>query len=157
MMDLFRDLTSGGKQEEYKDYIQRYETGHPAEGVSDEEVLDRYEQVGAKVPADVHEEAAKEAFGRLSPQERQELVRQIQEGARSKNLDMRDLDLDGQPDSYEDPERLAQAATRIQQKDPGLLGQLLGGGGAGGLMNNPIAKGALAGIAAMAAKRIFNR
>jgi hypothetical protein len=129
MTDLFRELSSGSKREEYQDYVKRYETGPPWDGISEEEVLNRYGQVSSQVPDDVYQEAAQEAFSRLSPQERQDLVRQVQQGARSQNLDMRDLDLDGQPDAYEDPGRLAQAATRMKQKNPDLLGQLLGSGG----------------------------
>jgi len=62
---------------------------------------------------------------------------------------------------------LAQLLSGLHQQQPGLLGQLLGGsgaggllgggggGGAGGVLGNPLAKAALGGIAAMAAKRML--
>ena len=63
---------------------------------------------------------------------------------------------------------LAQAAAKMQGQQPGMLGQLLGGGGGGlggmlgssggsGMMGNPMAKAALAGIAAFAAKKMMSR
>jgi hypothetical protein len=60
---------------------------------------------------------------------------------------------------------LAELLSGLHQQQPGMLGQLLGGGGAGGLLGggggaggmlgNPLAKVTLAGIAAMAAKRML--
>ncbi len=54
---------------------------------------------------------------------------------------------------------LAQVTSRMEQQQPGILGQLLGGGGAGGgagnMLDNPLAKAALAGVAAMAVKRMM--
>jgi hypothetical protein len=49
--------------------------------------------------------------------------------------------------------------SRMEQQQPGILSQLLGGGGggAGSLLDNPLAKAALAGVAAMAVKQLMNR
>ena len=52
--------------------------------------------------------------------------------------------------------------TRMRQQQPGGLGALLGGGGGGGggmgdMLGNPLAKAALAGVAAMAVKQMMNR
>ena len=54
--------------------------------------------------------------------------------------------------SYQDPGALAQAMTQAHQRQPDLLQQVLGPGGA---LSNPLAKAALAGVAAMAAKQIM--
>ena len=54
--------------------------------------------------------------------------------------------------SYQDPGALAQAMTQAHQQQPDLLQQVLGPGGA---LSNPLAKAALAGVAAMAAKQIM--
>jgi hypothetical protein len=112
--------------------------------------------LSGQVPHDVYKEAAEEAFRKLSAEERIEFVRQVQARGRDQNVDLADLDMDSQPDAYQDPGRLAAATAEVQQKKPDLLGQLLGGGG-GGLIDNPIAKAALGGIAAMAAKKVLNR
>src|SRR5918997_947718 len=46
---------------------------------------------------------------------------------------------------------------QLQQQRPGILGDLLGGGGGGqGMLQSPIAKAALAGIAAAAVKKMMS-
>jgi hypothetical protein len=47
--------------------------------------------------------------------------------------------------------------SQVRQKDPNILEQLMGRGGTGGPLDNPIAKAAFAGIAAMAASKIMGR
>jgi hypothetical protein len=63
---------------------------------------------------------------------------------------------DGIDGRYQDPRMLAQVTSRMERQQPGIRGQLLGGGGGGadGMLDNPLAKAALAGVAAMAIKRI---
>ncbi len=57
------------------------------------------------------------------------------------------------------PQFLAKVIARLDQPQPGLIGQLLGGGGqsgAGGTaMDHPLVKAALAGITAMAVKKMM--
>ena len=45
----------------------------------------------------------------------------------------------------------------LATRGSGLLGQMLGRGGAGDLVSNPVAKAALPGIAALAAKKVLSR
>ena len=59
---------------------------------------------------------------------------------------------------------MARMTSRMRQQQPGGLGALLGGGGGGGggggmgdMLGNPLAKAAMAGIAAMAVKQMMNR
>ena len=68
----------------------------------------------------------------------------------------------GSDDRLQDAGYLAQATGRLHQQQPGILGQLLGGalgggggGGNQGMLESPIAKAALAGIAAMAVKQMM--
>ncbi len=72
---------------------------------------------------------------------------------------MPDFNQDGIDDRFQDPNYLAQVTGRMDQQQPGLLGQLLGGAGGGaggqGALANPIAKAALAGIAAVAMKKMM--
>jgi hypothetical protein len=72
------------------------------------------------------------------------------------------LDGDGIDDRLQDPGYLAQVTGGMQQRQPGMLEQLLGGGGGGGggrggMLSNPLAKATLAGVAAMAVKKMTGR
>ena len=155
-INMLRDLLGGGQPEEYQDFVGRYERGHPAEGYSDEEVFQRYQQVAPRLPRDVYEESAQEAFARLSPQERREFAMSLQQRARQQNLQYAEFDQFDREDRYQDSGLLARATSRLQQEQPDLLGQLLGGGG-GGMGGNPLGKAAMAGIAAIAMKKFMGR
>ena len=121
-MGILDDLLGGGqRQRDFKDCVNRYEQGHPAEGYSDQEVADRYRDVAHAVPPDQYAQAAQEALARLSPEERAEFVKMLQERAQS-----RGVALPKQVGS--DPRDLGQVVTDLHQV-PGRLRDLLGGGG----------------------------
>ena len=105
----------------------------------------------------MYQQSAQEAFSRLSPQERMQFGQYLQQQARQRNVQVADLNQDGIDDRFQDPAFSRQVTGRMDQQQPGLLGQLLGGGGGGGqgMLANPIAKAALAGIAAMAVKNVM--
>lgn len=158
-MNFLETLLGGGQQaDDYRDFVNRYEQGSPHEGYSDEEVANRYNQVSRQIPQDVYQDSAYDAFNRMSPQERMQFGQHMQQQSRQQNYDFPDFNQDGIDDRFQDPNYLAQATSRIHQQQPDMLGQLLGavGGGGGGVMNNPLAKGAMAGIAAMALKRMMS-
>jgi hypothetical protein len=157
-MGILDDLLGGGQRRgDFEDFVKRYEQGHPAEGYSDQEVIDRYGQVAHEVPPDDYAQAATEALSRLSPEERAEFVKMLQERARA-----RGVALPGKVGS--DPRDLGQVVRDLHQK-PGQLRDLLGGerspGGAAGsdaltnVLGSPVAKAALAGIAAMLVRRVM--
>ena len=157
-LDILQNLLGGGQQrQEYDDFVNRYDKGAPWEGISDREAVSRYQQVAPQLPADVYQQSAQEAFTRMSPQERQEFARYLQQRSQQQGVDIPDFNQDGIDDRYQDPQKLAQVTTRMEQQQPGILGQLLGGGGSGGgsMLNNPLAKAALAGVTAMAVKRML--
>jgi hypothetical protein len=160
-LDLLQNLLGGGQQrQQYQDFANRYDQGPPHEGYSDQEVLDRYNQVAPRLPPDMYQQSAEEAFARLSPQERQEFARYLQQRSQQQGLNFPDFNQDGIDDRYQDPRRLAQVTSRMEQQQPGILGQLLGGGGGGGagsMLDNPLAKAALAGVAAIAVKKMMAR
>ncbi|MDQ3044239.1 MAG: hypothetical protein M3R06_03675 [Chloroflexota bacterium] len=180
MDDMLKSILGGGDEPEEKtrtsarDFVTRYENGPPSEGFSGEEALDRHQRVAERVPADVYQQSAEEAFQRMSPPERKRMAELL-----SEHTD-KDLDGDGQID---DPRQLARMATKVQQNNPGGLAGLFGGGGSGGggddllsgalgalgggrgqsaggmgdLLSNPLAKAALGGIAAIALKKMVDR
>jgi hypothetical protein len=157
-MGILDDLLGGGQlQKEYKDFVNRYEQGDPSEGYSDQEVLKRYGEVSHAVPPDQYAQAAQEALGKLSPEERAEFLKTLQERAAA-----RGVTLPGKV--APDPKDLGQVLTNLHEK-PGQLRDILGGGqpqeqGPGSnpiidILTSPQAKAVLAGIAAMVVKRVM--
>jgi hypothetical protein len=157
-MGILDELLGGGqRQRDYKDFVSRYEQGHPSEGYSDQEVVERYRDVAHAVPPDQYAQAAQEALSRLSPQERAAFVKMLQERAQARGTSL--------PQQIgSEPRDLGQVLTDLHQK-PGQLRDLLGGGGAQAqaegpsaltsILASPLAKAALAGIAAMVVKRVM--
>ena len=151
-------LGGGQQRQEYHDFVNRYDQAPPWTGISDREAVSRYQQVATRLPPDMYQQSAEEAFARLSPQERQEFARYLQQRSQQQGLDFPDFNQDGIDDRYQDPRMLAQVTSRMEQQQPGILGQLLGGGGGGGagsMLENPLAKAALAGVTAMAVKQMM--
>lgn len=150
-----------------QDFVQRYEQGAPWDNISSEEALHNYQNVSQRLSPQEYEEVASEAFQRMSPEQRSQFAQLLQQQG------------GGQfgGGGYDDPRQLAQLASQYRQQEPGGLGALLGGGGGGGLgsmlggalggsqgsggggmgdmLNNPLAKAALGGIAAMAMRRVM--
>ncbi|RUT00385.1 hypothetical protein DSM106972_075130 [Dulcicalothrix desertica PCC 7102] len=164
-MNFLESIFGGDREVEkdYRNFVNRYEQGSPSEGYSDEEVYDRYQNVSRRLPPDLYQESAQEVFSRMSPQERMQFGRYLQQQTRASNLNFPDLNQDGIDDRFQDPRYLAQATGRIQSSQPDLLGQIFRGasgmmGGQGGnILSNPLAKGAMAGIAALALKKLMNQ
>jgi hypothetical protein len=159
-MGILDDLLAGGQvQKEYKDFVNRYEQGNPSEGYSDQEVLKRYGEVSHAVPPDQYAQAAQEALGKLSPEERAEFLKMLQERAAA-----RGVKLPGKVAS--DPKDLGQVLTDLHEK-PGQLRDILGDGSGSqpqaeapssnpiiDMLSSPLAKAVLAGIAAVVVKRM---
>ena len=152
-------LGSASQLQDFQGFVNRYQEGPPHEGYSGQEVLNRYQQVAPQIPAEDYERAAQEAFHRMSPQQRAEFPQNLQQQTQDQNIALPGGSEAAAPDRAQDPKALAQIVTGLHQQQPGLLGQLLGGGGSGsgGLLDNPAAKAALAGIAAIAVKNMMAR
>ena len=149
-MGILDDLLAGGQlQKQFKDFIDRYEQGDPAEGYSDQEVLKRYGEVSHAVQPDQYAQAAQEAFSKLSPEERAAFVKMLQERAAARGVSL--------PRKVApDPKDLGQVLTDLHEK-PGRLRDILGpaGGALSEILASPQAKAVLAGIAAMVFKRVM--
>jgi len=160
-MDMLGQLLGGGqRREEYQDFVNRYDTGAPWDGISDQEARSRYQQVAPQLSPEMYQESAQEAFSRLTPQQRLQLGQHLQQQTRQQGYNIPDLNRDGIDDRLQDPAYLARATGQLQQQQPGILGDLLGGGGSSGggqgMLQNPVAKAALAGIAAVAVKKMMS-
>src|SRR6478735_3322038 len=160
-MGILDELLGGGqRQKEYRDFVDRYEQGGPSEGYSDQEVLKRYGDVSHAVPPDQYAQAAIEALGKLSPEERAAFVKMLQERAAA-----RGVALPGQV--APEPKELGEVLTDLHGK-PGQLRDILASGEAAepseqaqasnpimDMLASPQAKAVLAGIAAMVVKRVM--
>jgi len=159
-MGMLDELLAGGqRQKEYSDFVDRYEQGDPSQGYSDQEVLKRYGEVSHAVPPDQYAQAAQEALSKLSPEERAEFVKMLQDRAAAHGVKL--------PGNVApEPKELGQVLTDLHKK-PGQLRDMLGGGGAQpeeqasgsspitDILTSPMAKAVLAGIAAMVVKRVM--
>jgi hypothetical protein len=158
-MGILDELLAGGQsQKEYKDFVDRYEQGHPSQGYSDQEVLKRYGEVSHAVQPDQYARAAQEALSALSPEERAAFVKMLQERAAA-----RGVTLPGKV--APEPKELGQVLTDLHKK-PGQLRDVLGAPAqpqqqASGsspitdILSSPMAKAVLAGIAAMVVKNVM--
>jgi hypothetical protein len=134
-------LSNPQAQQEVQNFVQRYEQGAPHEGYSDQEVMQRYQQIAPQLPAQDFQKAAQQAFNNMPPDQRAQFGQYVEQQLHAQGSN---------PQTLQDPGYLAQQVTQLHQQQPGLLTQLLGGNGGGGVLSNPAAKAALAGIAAMA-------
>ena len=161
-MGFLDELLGGGQgQKEYKDFINRYEQGKPSEGYSDQEVLKRYSDVSHAVPANQYSQAAIEALGKLSPEDRAAFLKMLQERAAASGVTM-------PRQATPEPKDLGQVLTDLHKK-PGQLRDMLGGGNVqpqaqapqsnplSDILASPQAKAVLAGIAAMVVKNFMQR
>lgn len=150
-MGLLEGLLGAVGQQGAGDFIQRYERGSPWDGVGDRETLDHYGRVAGALGPEEYRQSAEATFSRFSPDERRQYGQHLAQQARQQDF--------GVPDdarAYEDPRALADMTAQLHGAGPGVLRGLLGGGaGGGGALANPLAKAALAGIAAMAMKRVM--
>lgn len=159
-MGTLEGLLGGGQAGNLQQFLQRYEQGAPADGISDHEALDQHQRVATAASPEQYQQFAAEAFGRMAPEEREQVGRQLQQGAQARGLDVAGLLGGNGLDKLGDPNTLAQLAAALQRQQPGLVGELLGGGHngpGGGMLANPAVRAALGGIAAMAVKQLLQQ
>jgi hypothetical protein len=158
-MDMLQKVLGGAEQQnQYRDFTDRFNQGSPYDGISDDEAESRYREISPNLSRDDYRDSAEETFSRLSPQERREFSQYLRRRASQQGVSAQDYDLndDGIDDRMQDdPRQLADMTTQLRDRNPNVLEQLMGKGGTGGTFDNPIAKVAFAGIAAMAAQRLM--
>jgi hypothetical protein len=157
-MDMLNDLLGGSRKQQYEDLATRYQDGPPYDTIGDDEAYERYHELGPNLSRDDYRQSAEEAFSRMSPEERREFSHWLRTRSKQQGVTVQDYDLDD--DGIDDrmqqnPGELAEMTTRMRDRDPNILEQLLGKGGTGGRFDNPIAKIALAGITAFAAQKLM--
>src|SRR5688500_13705946 len=119
-MNMLENLIGGGRQRtDWDDFVGRYDQGRPYDGISDDEALRRYDQVAGQLSPQQYEQAARGAFERMSPEERLDFGRTLQRQSRQRGLDIPDFNQDGIDDRLQDPDYLARATGRVQQRERG--------------------------------------
>ncbi len=172
-MDTFRNPLDD-RREELLDFADRYERGAPYDDISEEEAVSHYREVVPELSGDDYRRSAHEAFSRMQPEERAELGKQLRDQSRQQGYDFPEPGAEDGEDPFRDPDYLTELATRMRHEHPDLLEGLISDGGAGlvggmigegitggeglagdgGMLGNPVAKAALAGIAAIGFKRM---
>src|SRR5215831_12405034 len=140
-MGILDELLGGGqRQQGFKDFLNQYEQGHPSEGYTDQEVVERYNDVAHAVPPDQYAQAAQDALARLTLQERAQargaaLPKQV--GAEPRDLGQVLTDLHRTPGQLRD---LLGAGSAPAQ--PGAPAQPAGSSALTGMLASPLAKAA---------------
>jgi hypothetical protein len=155
-MDVLNNiLGSPEKRTQYDEFIDRYQKAPPYDAIDDDEAVQRYEEITPTLSDRDYEESAEAAFAKLTPEERREFSRYLRDRAQQRG--MTDFDANGIDDRLDDPAELAKRTSQVRQQDPNILEQLMGKGGTGGPLDNPLAKIVFAGITAFAASKIMGR
>ncbi|CAA9589999.1 MAG: hypothetical protein AVDCRST_MAG18-4839 [uncultured Thermomicrobiales bacterium] len=115
------------------------------------DVYDRYQRTVQHAPPEVLQQAHEEAFSRLPMDQRQQIVEQFRQAHNDPNQPFQYPQFAGGPSDY-DPRQMGGMMRQAQQQQPDLLQGMLGQGGA---LSNPMAKMAMAGVAAIAAQRLM--
>lgn len=102
----------------------------------DEVAIERYRYMLRTAPPDQVEQAHAEAFAKLTPQQRQQVL-----------ADLSEVVPPGERATSDDPRSLARMATRAEMRQPGTMERTLGRSGGGMGMGGMIAGGLLASVA----------
>jgi hypothetical protein len=138
------------------DFIDRHQRG-AHDQMPDAEVLQNYRAATANLSPEEYQQAAAEAFRQMTPEQRRELRHYLK---RRSNDRVNPAD-----DSPEEVAKAMQQADQEQKGSGGLLSHFGLGGSDGdankpdtsglqGVLDNPLVKVAIAGVAAMAAKKL---
>ena len=172
-MDLFRNPLDD-RREELLDFANRYERRAPYDNISEEEAVSRYRQVVPELSSEDYRRSAREAFSRMEPEERAELGKQLRDQSLQQGYDFPEPGAEDGEAPFQDPDYLMALTAHMRREHPDLLEGLIGDGGDGlvggmmgegitggegvagdgGMLGNPVAKAALAGIAAIGFKRV---
>jgi hypothetical protein len=143
-----KDLSSilGPSGAQLNDIVTKFNQGQHEE-VPDGDVHQTYSQVAAQLPQDQYVQAARDAFEKLTPEQREQLAQELQARAQQQGIN-----LPSTQSVSSDPGSLATAVSDVHAQQPNMLQQLFA---PGGVFSSPVAKAALLGITAMAAQRLM--
>jgi hypothetical protein len=131
--------------------LSQAQTGDP-DAVSDADLHQAYRQVAPQLTREEFQQAASEAYDRLTPDERSRIAEHLRAQAEPRDLPMSTLPSGAI--AATDPGALAAATADMNDREPTLLQDLFA---PGGTFSSPLAKAALLGITAFAAQRLSHR
>ncbi len=106
------------------DEPQRQDANQSSTGqASDEQAIARYRYMLQTAPPETIEQAHAEAFAKLTPEQRQMILQQLNQVAPENERGA----------TADDPQSLARAATRAEVREPGTMERAFGGVGGGGM------------------------
>lgn len=152
-MDVLQKIFSGGNPDNHEQRYQQYQTGYGNnnfDDLDDNDVADRYQRTMQHAPPEVVSQAHAEAFQRLPPDQQRALVEQFRQVSNDPQQPFNYGFGGGQRDY--NPQNVGQMFQQAQRQQPDLIGQIMG---PGGIMSNPMAKMAMAGVTAYAASKIM--
>ena len=155
-MDVLKNIFGGGTPDDYQQRAQQYQQGYQGgqgqyADLDHDEVYDRYQRTIQHAPPEVVQQAHEEAFARVPLDQRQQIVDQFRQAHNDPQQPFQYPGFTNSAQDY-DPRQMGQMFGQAQRQQPDLLQGMLGSGGA---LSNPLAKMAMAGVAAMAAQRLM--
>lgn len=155
-MDVLKNIFGGGTPDNYEQRAQQYQQGYQGgqgqyANLDTNDVYDRYQRTVQHAPPEIVEQAHEEAFGRLPMDQRQQVVEQFRQAHNDPSQPFQYPGFSGGQADY-DPRQMGGMVRQAQQQQPDLLQQVLGPGGA---LSNPMAKMAMAGVAAIVAQKMM--
>jgi hypothetical protein len=124
-MGLFDRLFGRGDDRNRAAWGQGAQQSQPAAGASrseDEVAIERYRYLLRTAPPERIEQAHAEAFAKLTPEQRRQVLTQLSDYVPA-----------GERAQSDDPRSLARMATRAEMRQPGTMERALGRGGMGGM------------------------
>ncbi len=155
-MDVLKNIFGGGTPDNYEQRAQQYHQGYQnGQGqyadLDPNDVYDRYQRTVQHAPPEVVQQAHEEVFNQMPMDQRQQIGDRFRQAHNDPNQAFQYPQMTGGPSDY-NPAQLGGMMRQAQQQQPDLLQGMLGQGGA---LSNPMAKMAMAGVAAIAAQKLM--
>jgi hypothetical protein len=151
--DVMKDITQvlDRLSPQISNVLRQAQSGGP-DAVSDAALHQAYRQVAPQLTREEFQQAASEAYDRMTPDERSRIAEHLRAQAEPRDLPMSTLP--SAATAATDPGALAAATADMNDREPNLLQDLFA---PGGTFSSPLAKAALLGITAFAAQRLSHR
>ena len=138
-------------QQMYQRYANAWDQGNYSQ-LPEHEVRQNYGQFVQNAPQQMVEQAHQQYYEQMPPQQRGGLFQQLLSALIQQGINPQQIGIQNTDPYSMSPSEGARLTGYVQQQNPDLLHQIMGPGGP---LSSPIAKMAVAGIAAYAAKQLL--